>query len=297
MKPDKCLYASVVGVVVSTCCPQTARIIDSAHVKLDANNSTSSNLPPCGDQVAKMLPPIPYGNHWTVAILDRQARLIIHQNPLSTSSTFRNALAKVLSNFMSNLEEDNTTFTVAHEDFDTKTNLYNHGVHILPQHSAQLSTPLHGHLPIRSSGATYVFALLSEGLQTERHLTDRPKDACVESLEADLKGHKARIKATRISLAYAASALGLLDQISSKVIVSTSCWSQLPDIFQPFSPSVKGGLSEKNPYSRALGLRFLLLDWIGPSAVWPYPQISAFAIYLVLEIMAVSPSGRLIRHY
>ena len=57
--------------VLSTCCPGNARILDSACLNLGVNNPATSNLRPCRNQVANGFHPIYHGNHWGLAVLDR----------------------------------------------------------------------------------------------------------------------------------------------------------------------------------------------------------------------------------
>ena len=252
LEPGKWLSASAVELVLSICCPENARIIDSACFNLGTNNPTCSNLRPCGDHVASVVLPIHHDNHWTLAILNRQARTITHYNSLPTKSTFKEALDKVLSIFMSKIAGDATYPTVAYEELCFQKNSYDCGVHIL-------TTALHAfvdHAPLTfvdSKLWRLIFrALLTGILQTESHLEslmDTSKDIDGEILETNLESHKARLTISRLSVACAESALDVLNQISNRIVISTLSWSQLPSACRRFLSSVEGGLAELSPYS------------------------------------------------
>ena len=253
LEPGKCLSASAVQLVLSTCCPENARIIDSACFNLGANNPTCSNLRPCGDHVAKVFLPIHHGNHWTLAILDRQARIITHYNSLPTKSTFKDALDRALPIIMSNIAGDKTVSAIAYEELDTQTNSYDCGVHMLITALCAFVNSAPSTFADTKLWRLIFRALLTGTVQTESHLEsiiDTPEDASGETLEANLENYKARVTASRLSVAHAESALNLVNQISNHIAASTLSWSQLPDICQRFLSSIEGGRAELSPYSR-----------------------------------------------
>ena len=253
LEPGKWLSASAVELVLSTCCPENARIIDSACFNLGANNPTSSNLRPCGDHVAKVFLPIHHGNHWTLAILNRQARIVTHYNSLPTKSTFKDALDRALPIFMSNIAGDKTYPTITYEELCSQKNSYDCGVHVLITALCAFVNYAPSTCVDTKLWRLIFRALLTETLQTESHLEsiiDTSKNVSGEILEANLENYKARLTVSRLSVAYAESALDLLNQISNQIVISTLSWSWLPGICQRFLSSIEGGLSELSPYSR-----------------------------------------------
>ena len=253
LEPGQFLSATAVELVLSTCCPENARIIDSACFNLSANNMTSSSLRPCGEYVVKVFLPIHYKNHWTLAVLDRYARILTHYNSLPTESTFRDALDRALPIFMSDIAGDQTSFPVAYEKPCTQENSYDCGVHMLLTALGAFVNSV----PAKSADTKLwrrIFrALLTDTLQIESHLegiNDAPKDARVGTLGASLDDYKARLTASKLSVASAESALDLLNRISNQIVASTLSWSQLPDICQRFLASLEGGLSDLRPYGR-----------------------------------------------
>ena len=249
LEPGKYLSASAVGLVLSTCCPDNARVIDSAYFNLSANSATPSNLRPCGDHVAKVFLPIHHGNHWTLAILDRQAHIITHYNSLPTESAFRDALDGALPIFMSKIAGDETFATVTYEELRTQKNSYDCGVHTLITALYVFADSAPSRCADTKLWRLIFRALLTGTIQTGSHLEsiiNTPEDARGDTLEANLEIYKARLIASRLSVAYAESALDLLDQISSQIAASTLAWSQLPDICTRFSSS----LSELEPFRR-----------------------------------------------
>ena len=253
LEPGNCLSASAVELVLSTCCPENARVIDSACFNLGVNKPTPSNLRPCGDHVTKVFLPIHHGNHWTLAIFNRQARIITHYNSLPTQSTFKDALDRALPIFMSKIAGDKTYPTIAYEELCSQNNSYDCGVHVLI--TALCAFVNYAPLTFVDTNLwRLVFrSLLTEKLQTESHLESfivTSGSSSGETLEANLENYKARLTVSRLSVARAESALNLLNQISNQIVVSTMSWSQLPDVCQRFISSIEGGLSELSPYSR-----------------------------------------------
>lgn len=254
LEPGQYLSASAIEHVLSTCCPESARVIDSACFSLDLSNASSRSLRPCGDQITKVLVPIHNKNHWTLAVLDRQARTITHYNSLSTTSSFKNGLGKALNRFMSNFEsgvDGKKSLPLAYEELGTQDNSYDCGVHVLV---TALCTFVNS-APLKSADTKLwrlIFrALLTEQVQTEPQLeglTDKSEDTGVEGLGVDVESHKARFTTCKLRVAHAESTLDLLNQISSQITASTLKWSKLPDICQRFLSSIEGGISELSPF-------------------------------------------------
>ena len=259
LEPGKWLSASAIELVLSTCCPENARIIDSACFNLGANNPTFSNLRPCGDHIAKVFLPIHHGDHWTLAVFDRQTRIITHYNSLPTTSMFKDALDTALPIFMSKIAGDETYPTMAYKELGSQENSYDCGVHVLiTALCAFVDYP--PPTVVDTMLWRLIFrALLTETLQTEPHLesimdTDASQGVGSEILGVSLEDYKVRLTDSKLSVAHAGSALDLLNRISNKIAISTLSWSQLPGTCQRFLSSLQSGFSELRPYSRVFNL-------------------------------------------
>lgn len=254
LEPGGHLSASAIERVLSICCPESARVIDSACFHLDPDFAIPPRIRPCGDAVAMVVVPIHHKSHWTLAILDRQTRLITHYNSLPTASRFRTALGKSLPMFMSGLAEgDATSFSVAYKDLGTQDNSYDCGVHILYTALSAFVNAAPSTSPDTGLWRLILRAMLTEQLQIEpskpepqlHSLVDLSKHSDVDTSEsADLESHKARVTNSRLRVAAAETAVDLLNQLSNQMVTSSLTWSQLPDISERFLSS----LSKLGPF-------------------------------------------------
>ena len=248
LEPGRHLSASAIERVLSICCPESARVIDSACFHLHPDFAIPPRIRPCGDDIATVLVPIHHKNHWTLAILERQTRLITHYNSLPTASRLRTALGKSLPMFMSGLEEgDAASFSMAYKDLGTQYNSYDCGVHVLYTALCAFVNATPSTSPDTGLWRLILRAMLTEQLQIEpskpepqlQGLVESSKHSDVETSEsADLESHEARVTDSRLRVASAESAMDLLNQLSNHMVTSSLSWSQLPDISERFLSSL-----------------------------------------------------------